>query len=1109
MRATYRFPICYILTILLTALICCPTAGLGQSDSSATPKLYLQNRQIDPLNESLQSKILPSQESPSPQLDSSAKRSIIKELTRLFSISTPTVLEDEYKYYIVQFTGPIQPTWKTSLTELGAKFYDYIPQYAFIIKLDTSKVTSVEKLGFVRWIGEYVADLKLSQGIYDITPDDLQKQNQMLNVRVVAFPGENVDAISNKITEAGGIVLSSSSSEWNILFDVKIPIQNIKKLKDIMGVKWIEQAPKHRTNNNIALKIIQARSPQERTWPVSNSQLFGEGQIIAVCDSGIDTGYPDTLLKDFSDGLSGSRVTNNVFSGASITDKSGHGTHVAGIIAGNGMLSGASPATNNFPSTCYAGAAPKAQLYVQSVGAGDGGSSLPGIPSSLADLFQPAYDAGARIHTNSWGTSGAGGYDNESLTVDQFMWSHKDFLVLFAAGNAGYDKDMNGVTDPYCIDTPATAKNCLSVGASESYRTKSGEGFATSSWSTFRTYAEPIASDITSDKPYGLAAFSSRGPTMDGRYKPEIIAPGTNILSTRSSQQVGNGWGAFNDNYYWSGGTSMATPLVAGTAALMREYLMKEEGMSTPSAALIKTSLIHGADALIPGQYGTGAGQESFSVPDNVQGWGRINFEASINSDNRYTTKFIDIKGSDAPTDTSYSKSFSFEVENDEKPFRATLGWTDYPGSTVTSGGLVNDLDLRVQQPDGTWVYPDNAIKVNWLNKEVYVDSVVGFYTGKAVGLKVTPPQYPCILQSVDVAFKNANSLVSDVSIVVYTYNGSVGDEIYRKKFAYIPSGEYGFPIGLTIEAGELVVAVEKESDQLGVYCATGNSTGRGLVNSGGTWQTASITPAIIANYSTKILSTNFDRLNNTVSINIKKPQPGTYMAEVTAHNIPMGPQPYALVLSGMTGDVPVYEDIELNPNQPNAPISTLLTENNEVQPAVTVNSAYGTKFDAVYSQQHSFSILTPAGSVISMRYPVSGLPNVAASQLTLTKLLANGTHRPFSYAAFEDYRDGKWWFTDISGKYISPVEKLTSTSTYYVVSAIQDGGSYDEDVTPGRIDDPQILGMTPSTSSTEGGGGGGCTIGEKNDYTLALLVLFAILSLILRRYFVAGQRRP
>src|SRR3989338_1286981 len=86
--------------------------------------------------------------------------------------------------------------------------------------------------------------------------------------------------------------------------------------------------------------------------------------------------------------------------------------------------------------------------------------------------------------------------------------------------------------------------------------------------------AEPIASSRLSEDARGMAAFSSRGPTADGRIKPEVVAPGTNIVSARSTHEKATvGWGTYGDKYLYMGGTSMATPLSSGALGILRQFL--------------------------------------------------------------------------------------------------------------------------------------------------------------------------------------------------------------------------------------------------------------------------------------------------------------------------------------------------------------------------------------------------------------------------------------------------------------------------------------------------------------------------------------------------------
>ena len=248
------------------------------------------------------------------------------------------------------------------------------------------------------------------------------------------------------------------------------------------------------------------------------------------------------------------------------------------------------------------GTAPEATLILQSTLDAQGG--LGGLPADLHDLFTPPYhDDQARIHTNSWGATTPGlPYDQSAQEIDDMVWTNPDVVICFAAGNDGADRDANGIVDAGSIGSQSAAKNCITVGASESDRPNFEPSYGTYWPADFP--AGPIHADHQADNPEGMVAFSSRGPTREGRIKPDVVAPGTCILSTlsRAVAHPSTDFGSSSDGqFFFDSGTSMATPLVAGCCAVLRETLIRN-GSTTPSAALIKALLINGAVEL-NGQY--------------------------------------------------------------------------------------------------------------------------------------------------------------------------------------------------------------------------------------------------------------------------------------------------------------------------------------------------------------------------------------------------------------------------------------------------------------------------------------------------------------------------
>ncbi|HUV04373.1 MAG TPA: S8 family serine peptidase [Armatimonadota bacterium] len=587
----------------------------------------------------------------------------------------------EYAYYIVQFNGPIEPSWKADLGSLGAEIFDYLPDFAFIVRMTPEAAENVSRLPEVQGVAFYHPAYRLSPG--------LMSKHGSFKVVIQMFPGESRLPVEAEIRRAGGSVHASASGPGGEHVEASLTPQMVRRIAVQRGVYWIEPRLERRLSNNVARGIMNVPP----VW--TNIGLFGSGELVAVCDTGLDTGSLSTISADFA-----GRIFRTYALGRKNKwdDPHGHGTHVAGSVLGSGALSGANPATHNYTSS-FAGNAPEAQLVFQSVLDNAGG--LGGIPSNLNDLFLPPYsDDGARVHTNSWGAAYAGAYTTDSRNLDMFMWNHKDMTILFSAGNGGVDANADGVVDLDSLDSPGTAKNCITIGANENYRLSGGaQGTYWNYWPDDYP-AEPIKSDKVSNNSSGMVAFSSRGPCDDGRIKPDICAPGTNIISCRSHVAgAGTLWGVYNADYVYCGGTSMSTPLTAGACALVREYYRTTKS-HTPSAALIKATLINGAAELYPGQYGTGSFKEIPTTrPNNVEGWGLVNLAYNLTPTAPRTMEFAD---NTAGLNTGGSAVYTYPISASTDPLRITLVWTDYWASVSASPALVNDLDLVVTLPDSS-----------------------------------------------------------------------------------------------------------------------------------------------------------------------------------------------------------------------------------------------------------------------------------------------------------------------------------------------------------------------------------------------------------------------
>ncbi len=623
------------------------------------------------------------------------------------------VEEDAATTYLLQFAGPVREAWKSQVAALGVRLYTYVPDYAFIARLDATQIDAVRALTFVRWVGVYQPAYRLAETFRAAAATsgamDMTALEDPLEVTVQALPDADLDALAAQIAALGGKVTRRAQRMTASVLRVEISPANIEDIAALDDVLWVEPYLPP-----VLLNDVGGGSIMRVTDVRANLGLYGAGQIVGVADSGLDVGTTGAAMSDDFEGRIVHAEATCQYFGMRTTwhDFNGHGTHVAGSVLGNGVNSGSNPAAHQY-DTSFAGVAPEAQLVFQAVdNEPDGG--LECIPLNLDGLlFGVAYDKGARIHTNSWGgPTGStpeteyGGYDESSQAADDSAWNRKDLLILFAAGNSGIDANSDGFVDPDSIGSPGTAKNVLTVGATENERESEISEEAT--WGGYWEDdfpVDPIANDHVANNRNGMAAFSSRGPTDDGRIKPEVVAPGTFILSTRSHDpNAGAGWGVYDADYLYMGGTSMATPLTAGGAAVVREWLVKQGGVSNPSAALLKAMLINGAADMSPGQY-TSPQEIPAQRPNTVAGWGRVDLLETVAPTGNRSLWYADTT---TGLTTGATAEYPLTVAAGET-LRVTLAWTDYPGSPWVSRQLVNDLDLEVIGPGDISYYGNNG----------------------------------------------------------------------------------------------------------------------------------------------------------------------------------------------------------------------------------------------------------------------------------------------------------------------------------------------------------------------------------------------------------------
>mmetsp|Transcript_14943 Transcript_14943/g.24826 ORF Transcript_14943/g.24826 Transcript_14943/m.24826 type:complete len:1185 (+) Transcript_14943:215-3769(+) len=602
---------------------------------------------------------------------------------------------------IVQLRHPVTEATKASVqSAIGTSLGAYIPESTFVVVLArTWNETVLSSIPEIEWFDEMTSDLKVEPSIDRfslrarvVLVASVLTSNSQDSLEVVkciaarwrsAIRESQPNATVSVLVDKDRVHLSIPGSL--VVFATKWLVLNEPQ------VLWIESTKEVALMNTAEAGVLQSGSPTGHS--IWNRGLTGQGQIVAVQDSGLD--YDSCFFNDPNQPISFSASSPNyahrkviAYIPADPTNPDyrkdspateagfGHGTHVAGSVGGR-IFDGRVEEW---------GMAYDSKLLVLDVFDDTGaGNSIP------ADMnMQLSYDVGARIQTNSWGCSQGdtrvGGntdcqqYDDRCNRIDGFMYTNDEFLVLFAVGNYGSSGSNVG-----SVVNPSIAKNGLAIGSSDSTAS-------------------------------AVAWYSSLGPTIDGRFKPDLLAPGVKVMSAASDGNVGS----FNCDLIDKYGTSMSCPLIAGSAALVRQYF--EEGWYpsgkkntpdsfSPAASLVKAALIHSARSVSGVQADSSSGTFSValgSAPDFYQGFGVPNLDNVLYfADSSPFKLYVESGASLRTLDDAF---VCIQVSSSCQNLRATLVYTDYPATVGASKTLVNDLDLQLWShvQGGTVSYPNN-----------------------------------------------------------------------------------------------------------------------------------------------------------------------------------------------------------------------------------------------------------------------------------------------------------------------------------------------------------------------------------------------------------------
>jgi len=556
--------------------------------------------------------------------------------------------ETKHQYFL-HIGRTLEPLEKYELEEyLGLKLTAYVPHHTYLIVVDQALALRAASAPYVKWVGDFAPK-------YKVGPGARQASKILVTLSATQRSADEIQSLISEwrsaldIKEIKAIAANKIQVTLNSASDAENTVAWIAERSE---TQFIEASVTYEPHNQYASKVIQSNSNPKMVNPVYYVPITGNGSIVGLADSGINTA--NTYF-------SGSGKVTYISTYGDNVDASGHGTSVAGTIAGR-------RADVNDLSN---GIAYGAKLYFVDIEK-DGVFSP---PATLSSMFGPAQTAGVKVFALPFGAEGSS-YGADAQDIDEFTFANPEFLPICSVGN------YNSTS----LSTLAYSKNCLVVGS----HLNSNAGMVHSSTNTrYTAYPNLYDSSV-------LSTFSSVGPTTDGRIKPDLCSIGEGLVTASNVDATST---------RTVSGTSYAVGSAAAAAVFIQQ--LYEQGFLEPglyTSATVKATLINsGVPLSIVDTNGKGHYVNIENIPSQFQGFGRIQLDgifANLTA-GEPVAGVIALQGSVPQVGVFPTDTYCFTVPEGAS-MKATLVWTDPAGQLMNGFALVNDLDLVVTNAMGS-----------------------------------------------------------------------------------------------------------------------------------------------------------------------------------------------------------------------------------------------------------------------------------------------------------------------------------------------------------------------------------------------------------------------